>query len=145
MCGITGFISYDFNKDDLVYMTESLNHRGPDAEGYFFDNTKGIGLGHKRLSIIDLSNSANQPMTSHCGRYKMVYNGEVYNFKQIKNQIGIKEWKTNSDSEVILEAFAKWGIDFVNELNGMFAIAIYDLQEDKLFLILYDHKMILDQ
>lgn len=135
MCGITGFISPNFNKEHLVNMTESLNHRGPDAEGYFFNNHKAIGLGHKRLSIIDLSNAANQPMTSHCGRYKMIYNGEVYNFKQIKNQIGIKKWKTNSDSEVILEAFSKWGIDFVHKLNGMFAIAIYDLQEDKLFLI----------
>ena len=64
-------------------MTNSLTHRGPDFGGYFFNKTKGVGLGHRRLSIIDISENANQPMTSHCGRYEMVYNGEVYNFKEI--------------------------------------------------------------
>ena len=68
-----------------------------------------IGLGHRRLSILDLSNAANQPMKSQCGRYVMVYNGEVYNFKNIAKKLGDINWKTNSDTEVILEAFSKWG------------------------------------
>ena len=73
-------------------------------------------------------------MTSHCGRYIMVYNGEIYNFKEIANKLKKTNWKTSSDSEVILEAFVAWGIDFVHQLNGMFAIAIYDKKENKLFL-----------
>ena len=77
MCGITGFISKNFKKNDLVKMTESLSHRGPDASGQFFDSKKGIALGHRRLSILDLSNTANQPMSSHCERYVMVFNGEI--------------------------------------------------------------------
>ena len=124
MCGISGFISKNLNKSDLFKMYNSIKHRGPDAKGYFYDQEKGIGLGHQRLSIIDLSEGANQPMTSHCGRYKMVYNGEVYNYKEIAKKFIEVNWKTSSDSEVILAAFSKWKFDFVNELNGMFAIAI---------------------
>lgn len=134
MCGIAGFYSNKFSKDDLVNMTNALQHRGPDAEGYYNDTNQGIGLGHRRLSIIDLSDSANQPMISHCGRYIMVYNGEVYNYKEIAKKIGALKWKTSSDSEVILEAFVKWKAAFVLELNGMFAIAIYDKYENKLYL-----------
>jgi asparagine synthase (glutamine-hydrolysing) len=133
MCGITGFISSEFDRSHLLKMTTTLQHRGPDADGYFFDELKSIGLGHRRLSILDLSEAANQPMTSHCGRYTMVYNGEVYNFKEIANTL-MREWRTNSDSEVILEAFVEHGVDFVNQLNGMFAIAIWDLKEQKLYL-----------
>ena len=134
MCGISGFISKNLNKSDLLKMSSSIKHRGPDAEGYFYDPEKGIGMGHQRLSIIDLSEDANQPMTSHCGRYKMVYNGEVYNYKEIAKKLKEVNWKTNSDSEVILAAFSKWKFDFVHELNGMFAIAIYDQLENSLHL-----------
>ena len=101
MCGVAGFVSKSFNKNDLIKMTDALSHRGPDASGYFFDFKKGVGLGHRRLSIIDLSEDANQPMTSHCGRYKMVYNGEVYNYKEIAKKLNELKWKTSSDSEVI--------------------------------------------
>ena len=134
MCGITGFKSSKFNKENLIKMTDKLTHRGPDAYGFFFNRVKNIGLGHRRLSILDLSNNANQPMNSHCGRYVMVFNGEIYNYKEIRSLIKNKYWKTNSDSEVILEAFVKWGLNFVEKLNGMFAIAIYDKIEDKLHL-----------
>ena len=134
MCGISGFISKNFLKTDLVKMTDALSHRGPDASGYFYNPHKGMALGHRRLSILDLSDTANQPMTSHCGRYVMVFNGEVYNFKEIANKLKKRNWKTSSDSEVILEAFVAWGTNFVHHLNGMFAIAIYDKKEDKLFL-----------
>ena len=132
MCGISGFFSNKFNKSHLIKMTRELTHRGPDSEGYYYN--KNIGLGHKRLSIIDLSDAANQPMESHCQRYIMVYNGEVYNYKSIANQIDEINWKSSSDSEVILEAFVKWGPKFVTKLNGMFSIAIYDTKENKVFL-----------
>ena len=83
MCGIVGFLSKKFSKVDLVNMTNSLKHRGPDAEGHYVNLNKGIGLGHRRLSILDLSNAANQPMNSSCGQiHVMVYNGEVYNYKE---------------------------------------------------------------
>ena len=135
MCGIAGFISKKYQKTDLVKMTDALNHRGPDASGYFFDFKKGVGLGHRRLSIIDLSKEANQPMSSNCGRFLMVFNGEIYNYKEIANQLKVSKWKTNSDSEVVLEAFVEWGTDFLHRLNGMFAIAIYDKKEEKLFYL----------
>jgi asparagine synthase (glutamine-hydrolysing) len=117
-------------------MIGSVAHRGPDAEGSFLEDS--VGLGHRRLSIIDLSKAANQPMYSHCGRYVMVYNGEIYNFREILEEI-VKEQpdfvlKTSSDSEVIIQAFALWGKAFTSRLNGMFAIAIYDRQAHKLFL-----------
>ena len=134
MCGIAGFISKRYSEEDLSKMTNAIKHRGPDAFGHYFESDKGVGLGHRRLSIIDLSASANQPMTSHCGWYIMVYNGEVYNFKEIANKFNVVCLKTSSDSEVILEAFVKWGTDFVNQLNGMFAIAIFDNKEEKLML-----------
>jgi len=133
MCGITGFISSELTKSHLIKMTEAIQHRGPDAEGYFYNADLHVGLGHRRLSILDLSVEANQPMTSHGGRYVMVYNGEVYNYKEIASQLGLS-LNTSSDSEVLLEAYAKWGDEFVQQLNGMFAIAIYDLQEKQLKL-----------
>lgn len=133
MCGINGFISEKHKKKDLQLMMDSLHHRGPNAEGFFFDPNTSVGLGHRRLSILDLSTEANQPTISHCGRYVMVYNGEVYNYKEIAKTLKIIP-KTSSDSEIVLEAFAKKGSDFVSLLNGMFSIAIYDKQEHIAFL-----------
>ncbi len=142
MCGITGYYSaskHKFTQEDLKRMTDSLKHRGPDAEGFFTDEY--VGLGHRRLSIIDLSERANQPMFSHGGRYVVIYNGEVYNFREIGARLktttspqGTINFKTSSDTEVIIEAFAHYGTSFVNHLNGMFAIAIYDKEKNELFL-----------
>jgi asparagine synthase (glutamine-hydrolysing) len=134
MCGIAGFISFNLNQEHLYIITRALQHRGPDAEGFFYDSASGIGLGHRRLSIIDLSEAANQPFYSNDGRYVMIYNGEVYNFKELAIKYKI-EPRTTSDSEIILEAFAQKGIDCVNDFNGMFAIAIWDRNEERLFLI----------
>lgn len=133
MCGIAGFLSFDkhFSKTDLENSTNKLTHRGPDASGFYFDDI--IGLGHRRLSIIDLSDSANQPMTSHCGRYIIVFNGEIYNFKELLTGLKTK-LKTHSDTEVLLQSFIEWGPDFVQKLNGMFAFAIYDKEDQKLFV-----------
>jgi len=129
MCGIAGFYSLNntFSEADLRHMAAAISHRGPDAEGYF--NEESIGLAHKRLSIIDLSTSANQPMYSDCGRYVIVFNGEIYNFREIRKEmeaLGHHHYNTNSDTEIILKAFIIWHNDFVSKLNGMFAIAIYD-------------------
>lgn len=112
-------------------MTDKISHRGPDADGFFVDD--GIGLGHRRLSIIDLSVSANQPMWSHNGRYVIVFNGEIYNFKEIAATLGV-EMKTAGDTEVILASFQKWGVNCVQHFNGMFAMAIYDTTEKSLLL-----------
>lgn len=137
MCGIFGFFSEkgSFGNEDLRLMSEVLQHRGPDAQGFF---TCGpAGLGHRRLSIIDLSDAANQPMYSHNQRYSIVYNGEIYNFSEIAGELEKKNkilWKTTSDTEVILEAFSEWGTECVKHFNGMFAIAIYDKSEGKLYL-----------
>jgi asparagine synthase (glutamine-hydrolysing) len=135
MCGIAGFYSNNrfFSEADLQQMTNALQHRGPDAAGFYLNDAKTCGLGHRRLSIIDLSAAANQPMYSQSGRYVMVFNGEVYNFQEIQAQLNIKP-RTTSDTEIILEAFEKKGVDFVQLLNGMFAIAIYDIQEHALYL-----------
>jgi asparagine synthase (glutamine-hydrolysing) len=132
MCGITGFIG-SFSEAQLHLMTKCLQHRGPDAEGFYFEQ-KGIGLGHRRLSILDLSEAGNQPFYSRDGRYVMVFNGEVYNFQELAVKYQITP-RTHSDSEIILEAFAKKGIDSVQDFNGMFAIAIWDKLDEKLYLI----------
>lgn len=112
-------------------MTDALTHRGPDASGYHTDGP--CTLGHRRLSVIDLSEAANQPMTDQSGRYTMVYNGEVYNYRDIAKELDLS-LRTASDSEVVIEAFAKWGPAFVEKLNGMFAIAIWDSAKKELHL-----------
>lgn len=133
MCGITGFISFNkqFSKQDLYKITEPLKHRGPDAKGYFFDDF--CGLGHRRLSILDLSDRANQPMHSQNQRYVMVFNGEVYDFQEIAKTLEV-DLSTTSDTEVILEAFVQKKLQFLHDLNGMFAMAIYDKYEQSLYL-----------
>ena len=132
MCGLAGMYSPNgVKRESLKKMTDSISHRGPDAEGFFIDDT--FGLAHRRLSIIDLSTAANQPMQSSCKRYQMVFNGEVYNYQEIAKELNVN-LKTTGDSEVVLEAFVKWGPQMVNRLNGMFTIAIYDIIEKKLYL-----------
>ncbi|MEP1094463.1 MAG: asparagine synthase (glutamine-hydrolyzing) [Cyclobacteriaceae bacterium] len=133
MCGIVGL--YTNNREDyqsqVIEMTYELAHRGPDAQGYFGDAC--CYLGHRRLSILDTSDSANQPFHSSCERFVMVFNGEVYNFRELITKYNI-EVKTNSDTEVILELFTRIGTKFVDMLNGMFTIAIYDKKEKTLCL-----------
>jgi asparagine synthase (glutamine-hydrolysing) len=137
MCGISGFYSFDnvFSEEELHRMTTALAHRGPDADGYFTDDC--VGLGHRRLSIIDLSSMANQPMHSANNRYVMVYNGEIYNYQEIASELKLNyktDFKTYSDSEVILEAYSQYGPAFLQKLNGMFALAIYDKEKKELFV-----------
>lgn len=139
MCGISGFFSRNefFSREDLASMIACQDHRGPDSNGFFME--KSVGLGHNRLSIIDLSERGNQPMKSFDNRYVIVYNGEVYNYAEIAAELKFRSgnkhpFNSSTDTEVILNSFIYYGIDFVKELNGMFAFAIYDRQEDELFL-----------
>ncbi len=135
MCGITGTFSQGAEQPEVIEnMTDAVAHRGPDAKGYFHGNH--VALGHRRLSIIDLDPRSNQPFFSRDSRYVVVYNGEIYNFKKIAKELidsGVS-LRTTSDTEVLIEAFGLWGAGFVHKLQGMFAFAIYDKREDRLFL-----------
>lgn len=133
MCGIAGFYTTNnfFDHHELQLMTDALAHRGPDASGAFFH--KSVALGHRRLSIIDLSEQANQPMFSENQNYTIVFNGEIYNYQEIAALLNFKA-RTTSDTEVVLAAFEKWGPAFVEKLNGMFAMAVYQKSTQKLFL-----------
>lgn len=135
MCGITGYFSLEkkITEVELEQMTSALSHRGPDAAGYFFSDDKSVALGHRRLSIIDLSTAANQPMHSHNNRYVVVFNGEIYNFKDIVRDLDIHQ-RTSGDTEVILEAFMRKGPACVQLFNGMFSIAIFDKHDQTLYL-----------
>lgn len=139
MCGITGYYAPEasYNRETLAAMTAALAHRGPDADGFFFDEQRKVGLGHRRLSIIDLSEAANQPMFSHNGRFAYVYNGEVYNYRDLSRQYAgiLPALRTHSDTELILELFAALGEASLELLNGMFAFALYDTQQGQLTLV----------
>ena len=118
MCGIAGFIDHNVNYDILevsAKMGKSILHRGPDAYGEWHDNELGLSLIYQRLAIIDLSKAGSQPMISHCNRYVMVFNGEIYNKANIKAKIehdfGQINWRGHSDSEIILQAFAAYGLE----------------------------------
>lgn len=133
MCGICGAVSG--RPIDIHAMTQSIRHRGPDYQGVWQEDF--ISLGHARLSILDLSSQAHQPMLSRSGRFVIVYNGEVYNFQKLKKDLeraGVR-FRTHSDTEVILEGFAHWGTSLFEKLNGMFAFAIYDRRDKKVFLV----------
>jgi len=139
MCGITGFIDYKSksNKLTLQNMTDVLHHRGPDDSGYSLYKSEyaSIGLGHRRLSVLDLSTHGHQPMCHE--NLEIVYNGEVYNFKEIQKELeGFNySFESGSDTEVILKAYHKWGIKALDKLNGMFSIVIYDTNIQKLIFI----------
>ena len=133
MCGIAGYFSVNkvFSPEELPAMANAIAHRGPDAEGVYSHGS--VGLAHRRLSIVDLNPRSNQPMTSQDGNFVICYNGEVYNFPELATKYNLT-LRTHSDTEVILELFAKIGPSCVNEFNGMFAIAIYDIQKEILHI-----------
>ncbi len=134
MCGITGFLSFNnfFSEESLSCITRSVAHRGPDAEGLFYDGT--CGLGHRRLSILDLSQSANQPMESADSSCTIVFNGEVYNYREMAAALRIP-LRTTSDTEVILELFARQGVASLSQFNGMFAFAVYNAVQQELHVV----------
>ena len=146
MCGIAGFLNLKNNGDygdwrrSLTGMTDALTHRGPDQSGLWLDQRVGIALGHRRLSILDLSENGRQPMHSACGRYVMVFNGEVYNYRDIQKELEAREnvrcWRGHSDTEVMLAAITAWGVEeAVTRFSGMFAIVLWDLKEHRLQLV----------
>jgi asparagine synthase (glutamine-hydrolysing) len=141
MCGIAGFWHHqrgsDVPTDILVKMGSAISNRGPDDSGTFYDSSVGIGFVHRRLSILDLSSAGHQPMASISGRYTIVFNGEVYNFEEIRAELGSgHQWKGHSDTEVMLEAVERWGVESaVRRFVGMFAFALWDRLEGRLYLV----------
>lgn len=139
MCGIAGFI--DFKKkstlQDVHRMSACLQHRGPDGDGSFFTETQNavIGFGHRRLSIIDLSETANQPM--HYNGLHIIFNGEIYNYNEIRDRLISlgHQFQTHSDTEVILHAWQQWGEKSIDKWRGMFTIALYDEQKNDIIFI----------
>ncbi|MDI1256456.1 MAG: asparagine synthase (glutamine-hydrolyzing) [Flavobacterium sp.] len=132
MCGIAGIIGLNPALPEIDAMLLSQQHRGPDAK--IIRSLKNAFLGHNRLSIIDLSDAANQPMTSNCGRYVIVFNGEIYNYKELRSELVHEyEFKNASDTEVLLAAFIKWKSAALERCNGMFSFAIWDIEAQQLF------------
>lgn len=136
MCGITGVIytkkDFTFSPEALSRSTDLLFKRGPDDAGSWVEGN--VGLGHRRLSILDLSPSGHQPMFSGDGRYAAVYNGEIYNFTELRQELGKNfEWKSDSDTEVLIAAYAVWGAECLLRFHGMFAFAIWDRHKKVLF------------
>ncbi|MBL1140655.1 MAG: asparagine synthase (glutamine-hydrolyzing) [Proteobacteria bacterium] len=151
MCGISGLLTktpgvIDISKSSEA-MISTLAHRGPDDEGIWNDNTVGVSLAHRRLSILDLSPEGHQPMSSVNGRYIMVFNGEIYNYEKLRKELestsSLQEnicpdlkWRGHSDTEVMLAAIVKWGVEgAVKRFIGMFAFALWDREEKKLYLV----------
>lgn len=137
MCGIAGIFNLNGEPVSPVIlrrMTDAIAHRGPDGEGHFTDGD--VGLGHRRLAIIDLSPAAHQPMLSNDGRYALIYNGEIYNFQELRLELETLgyQFRSRSDSEVLLSSYAEWGERALDRFNGMFAFAIWDRCEHRLFL-----------
>lgn len=136
MCGIVGIIKTDDSLIDanaLRHSTDMLAKRGPDDSGIWVE--EGTGLGHRRLSILDTTSAGHQPMLSENKRFVIVFNGEVYNFRELRKQLELdtSSWRSDSDTEVVLRAYAKWGTDCLNRFHGMFAFAIWDRKEKVLF------------
>lgn len=146
MCGIAGFIDLrvgtisDNLYDSVTSMAESISHRGPDDSGVWVDTENGVALSHRRLSIVDLSPEGHQPMHSASGRYVIVFNGEIYNFKKIKKELdesgAAPYWRGHSDTEVMLAAITQWGLESaVKRFVGMFAFALWDRKDRVLHLV----------
>ena len=139
MCGLVGFRSkrrFEVFRRSLLDAATSLKHRGPDDSGLYLDEKNGVGLAHRRLSIIDLSDAGRQPMSSEDGKVHIVYNGEVYNFLSIRNEL-VKRghgFKTGTDTEVILKAYLEWGMQCLHRFVGMFAFALWDQRNESLVL-----------
>lgn len=133
MCGIFGCIGAKISEEQARFCSNQLYHRGPDGSGLWQEDC--ITLAHRRLSIIDLSNAGKQPMTDDSQRYWITFNGEIYNYIEIKNELVGKGhlFHSNSDTEVILAAYKEWGERCVYRFNGMWAFAIYDSNEKNIF------------
>jgi len=135
MCGILGY-SGKFSADTLAKANKRQSHRGPDGEGIFVDSDSGIGLGHVRLSIIDTSPLGNQPMSSDAGAVTLVFNGEIYNFQELRVELETKghRFRGHSDTEVLLHLYLDQGEAMLSRLNGIFTFAFWDKRNQSLFV-----------
>ena len=138
MCGICGIARSGGNVDAelIASMAQTLRHRGPDDQGVWISSDRRVGLGHRRLAIIDLSAAGHQPMQDASGSLWISFNGEIYNYLELRDELALlgHAFHTATDTEVILEAYREWGLDAVKKLNGMFAFALYDAGRRRLFL-----------
>src|SRR5688572_23653130 len=138
MCGLCGAVhadpSWKMPAEELVAMRDAMRHRGPDDAGTFVG--PGVALGSRRLSIVDLSQNGHMPMRSADGRYTIAYNGEVYNYPELRTELiaAGASFRSTTDTEVLLELFAREGVAMLDRLNGMFAFAIWDDHERSLLL-----------
>lgn len=138
MCGIAGYIDksgkYKTSRKMLKKMTDTIIHRGPDAEGQWIDEK--VAMGHRRLSIIDLDLKSNQPMFSHDGRFVITYNGEIYNYIELKEELEKKGafFRTKSDTEVVIEAYRAYGVECFNRFNGMWSFVLYDIEKQQILV-----------
>jgi asparagine synthase (glutamine-hydrolysing) len=139
MCGITGIWSYnqpDISDVEMDIFTDILSHRGPDGRGTYHDQECNLRLGHRRLAILDLSDAGHQPMSSADGRFWIVYNGEIYNYLELKEELEALGYTftSHSDTEVLLASYIQWGEECQLRFNGMWAFAIWDTHTRTLFL-----------
>jgi asparagine synthase (glutamine-hydrolysing) len=137
MCGIAGIFELGCEPvpqmaQRLEAMNRILAHRGPDGEGVWSHSRRGVGFAHRRLSIIDLTEHAAQPMSTDAG-HTITYNGEIYNYIELRDELGRGNFHTQSDTEVILRAYERWGEESVPKLRGMFAFALWDERNQTLF------------
>ena len=137
MCGIAGIYSSretNINIGLIKSMTDSIAHRGPDGEGHFIKNR--VALGHRRLAILDLSDAGRQPMSSEDGKITITYNGEIYNFKELREELQKAgyQFQSGTDTEVIIKGYQHWGLDVIPKLNGMFAFALWDENKEELLI-----------
>tara|TARA_Y100001970_G_scaffold254528_1_gene330347 strand:- start:961 stop:2781 length:1821 start_codon:yes stop_codon:yes gene_type:complete len=135
MCGISGIVNLNnqkVNKSHIELMMTKMNHRGPDDNGMYFDHN--VGLGFVRLSILDLSEAGHQPMKSSNSKYIIIFNGEVYNYKEIRKELKYKyQFNSETDTEVVLAAYQEWGEKCLNKFNGMFSFVIYNIESKEIF------------
>ncbi|MDP2676974.1 MAG: asparagine synthase (glutamine-hydrolyzing) [bacterium] len=133
MCAIIGYIGKPINKAIFEKARDAMAHRGPDDKGVYYDESCPCALGHRRLSILDLSQAGRQPMVSSDGRYVIVFNGEIFNYLELKKELSSYSFHSQSDTEVLLAAFITWGEACLQKFNGQFAFAIYDTRTQELF------------
>src|SRR5271168_275663 len=139
MCGIAGIVNFrgrPVEPEQISRLLDQMAHRGPDGARTWFNAERGAALGHRRLAIIDPGASGDQPMATADGRYVITYNGEIYNFLELRRELEARgaTFRTESDTEVILAAWQAWGEDMLLRFNGMWALAIFDTRSNDLFL-----------